>query len=218
MHNTFIKAKVDDLVKWQNLMEQCKKEIDRLKSDFNKLGESEFKNKKIKQIEFLGSNNSKVIITNSEKVTISSYTILEQIFGDMIKDFAKPDFDYKYTEPFKAVLKAIVNGTYDNQKVDDVIGELTEDAATKTVLKKKLKGNWKKDVEILKTVAGLTQKDAEEYAFFISEAFNYERIVSFLKAAGHEEGSESFRQSLETIKLVVKVDEIPKVEIDSEAS
>jgi len=216
MNQTIIRAKVDDLVKWQNLMEQCKREIDRLKGDFHTLGANEMKDKKVSQVTYYGSNNSKVIVTNSESVAVISHELLKNIIGKIIDDFTKEDTKYKYSEPFKRILKSIKNGTYVEQNMDDVIKQITEDESKRVSLRKKLKGNFEKDVEALKTIAGLNQQDAEHYAYFCNEAANYLKIVQVLEASGYKKGSPDFYDAIVKIKNLVEVDEGIKIGVDSE--
>ncbi len=216
MSNAIIRAKVDDMVKWQNLMDQCRKEIDRLKGDFHTLGANEMKDKKSNQVTYYGSNNSKVIVTNSESVNVISHELLKRILGTIINDFTKEDTKYKYSEPFKKILKSIKNGTYVEQSMDDIIKQVTADEAKRVSLRKKLKGNFEKDIETLKTIAGLNQQDAEHYAYFCNEAANYLKIVQILEAAEHKKGSMDFYDAIVKIKNLVEVDDGIKISIESE--
>lgn len=211
-----IAQKVDELSKWAALAEEAKKEIEKLKGEFQKLGVEELQDKKVKQVEFWGSNNAKVVVTCSESLKVVSHTFLLQTLGDVLKDFAKEEITYKYSEPFKRILTALFQGTYIDQPVDSVIAQITEDDKVRKTLKKKLKGNWEKDVQTLQNVAGITQKDAEHFAFFIQEAVNYEKIVQLLKTAGHEPDTPSFDIAIQAVKNSVIVEEGIKVGVEAE--
>lgn len=216
--NDVIKAKVDEYAKWDRLATECKTEIEKLKGFFQKLGTEELQDKKNKQTEYWGTNNAKVIVTCSESVKVVSHTFLLQTLGDILKDFAKEEPTYKYSDPFKRILTAIFQGTFVEQPLDEVIAQVTSDEKTRKVLKKKLKGNWEKDVATLKHLAGLSQKDAEHYAYFIQEAANYAKIVQLLEAAGHKKGTPSFDIALQAIKNAVIVEEGIKVGVQTEVS
>lgn len=211
-----IAQKVDELSKWANLAEEAKKEIEKLKGEFQKLGIEELNDKKIKQVEFWGSNNAKVVVTCSESLKVVSHTFLLQTLGCILKDFTKEETTYKYSEPFKRILAAVFQGTYIEQPMDEVIAQVTTDDKTRKALKKKLKGNWEKDVETLKILAGLSQKDAEHFAYFAQEAANYEKIVQLLEAAGHQKDTPTFEVALQAIKNAVVVEEGIKVGVASE--
>lgn len=215
MDEALIKAKVDEYVKWDRLAAECKTEIEKLKGQFQKLGIEEMQDKKVKQIDFWGSSNAKVVVTCSESVKVVSHTFLLQTLGDILKDFAKEEPNYKYSEPFKRILTAIFQGTYIEQPLDGIIAQITSDEKTRKVLKKKLKGNWDKDVETIKTLAGLPQKDAEHYAYFVQEALNYAKIVQLLEAAGHKKESPTFEVALQAIRNAVIVEEGIKVGVQS---
>jgi F0F1-type ATP synthase membrane subunit b/b' len=70
------KTKVDEYVKWENLLNEAKKEIEKLKADFQKRGLELMENKKVKQVEFWGSENSKVVVTVTETLKLVSYYFL----------------------------------------------------------------------------------------------------------------------------------------------
>jgi hypothetical protein len=217
MDEALLKDKVDQYVKWINLATQARKEIEKLKADFQKQAVEAMKDKKVKQVEFWGNENGKVVVTATETLKLVSYHFLLQIIGDiLLKDFVKVEPQYKLSEPFKRILTAIFQGTYVEQSVDDVIAQITGDEKTRKTLKKKLKGNWEKDVESLEVIAGLTRKDAEHFAYFVQEAINYGKIVHLLEAAGHKRDSDAFNAALEAIRHAVVVEESIKVGMESE--
>lgn len=211
-----IKSLVDEFVKWDNLAADCKKEIEKLKAKFQALGVKELEDKKNKQVEFWGSNNAKVVVTKNETLKVASHTFLSQTLGDILKDFAKEKITYDYSEPFKRILIALFQGAYVEQPVDAIIAQITDDYKIRKTLKKKLKGNWEKDVATLELLAGLSTADAEHFAYFIQEAVNYEKIVQLLEAAGHQRGTQQFEVALQALKNAVVVEEGIKVGIEAE--
>lgn len=218
MNEAIVKSKVDEYTKWDNFLTEAKKEIEKLKADFQKLGLEELKDKKVKQVEFWGSKNSKVVVTVAESPKLVSYNYLLSIIGEtLLNDFVKVEPQYKLSDPFKRLLTAICQGTYVEQPVDEVIAQITDDEKTRKVLRKKLKGNWEKDIENLKAIAGLNQQDAEYYAWFIYESKNYEKIVHLLAAAGHEPEGDSFEVTMEKLRHAVVVDESVKVGLEKES-
>lgn len=216
MIETEIRTKVDEIVKWSNLAIECKRELEKLKGEFQKYGIEEMSDKKLKQVEFWGSNNAKVVVTTSESLKVISHTFLQMTLDHVLKDFAKENVTYEYSAPFKRILTAICQGTYLEQSLDDAILTVTADEQTRKALRKKLKGNWEKDVETLKSLAGLSKADAEHYAYFIQEIMNYEKIVHLLEAAGHKQGTQDFDIALQAIRHATVVEEGIKVGIEAE--
>lgn len=214
MTNVDIRGMVDEIAKWSKLAADCKKELERLKGEFQKLGTDALSDKKLKQVEFWGTGNAKVVVTQSETVKVISHTFLSQTLDYMLKDFAKEKVTYDYSEPFKQILAAICQGNYTEQSLDEAIVQITDDEKTRKALRKKLKGNWKKDVQTLINLAGLSKEDAEHYAYFTQEIMNYEKIVHLLEAAGHPKGSQDFDIALKAIQHAAIVEEGVKVGIE----
>lgn len=217
MNDTDLKVKVDELVKWADLYAEAKKEIDKLNAVFQKQAAELLKDKKVKQVEFWGNKNGKVVVTTTETLKLVSYNFLLKVIGEvLIKDFVKEEPKYKLSDPFKRLLTSLVQGNYIEQHLDDVIVQISSDEKARKTLKKKLKGNWEKDIETLKTVADLDQNGAEHFAFFVQEAINYDKIVHLLEAAGYELGSEEFKAAIEKIRHAVVVEEGIKVGLEFE--
>lgn len=217
MDEALIKAKVDEYVEWDNLLSAAKKEIEKLKVDFQKLALEAMSDKKVKQVEFWGNDNGKVVVTTTETLKLVSYHFLLKTIGEvLLKDFAKEETQYKLSEPFKRLLTAIFQGSYIEQPLDAVLDQIGVDELTRKTLKKKLKGNWEKDVKSLKTIAGLDEKAAEHFAYFVQEAVNYGKIVHLLEAAGYQRDNEAFTAALESIRHAVVVEENIKIGLECE--
>lgn len=217
MDDAVIKAKVDEYVKWDAFLRAAKKEIENLKADFQKQGLKAMEDKKVKQVEFWGSDNGKVVVTTAETPKLVSYNFLKQVIGEaVLKDFIKEEPSYKMTEHFKRIATAISQGAYVEQSLDDVISQISSDESIRKALKKKLKGKWDRDVKNLQAIAGLPAGEAEHFAYFVQEAVNYDRIVQLMGAAGHEEGSAAFDAALKTVKHAVVVEESIKVGVEYE--
>ncbi|NSW90243.1 MAG: hypothetical protein HPY74_06110 [Firmicutes bacterium] len=209
-----IKNKVDELAKWSKLYSDCKAEIEKLKGELGQVGLDEMRNKKIKQVEFWGNDKAKAVVTQSEMLNVQFPEILKHTLGDIIKDHMSEEIRYKYSKPFERILISVFQEAYVRQTLDSVIKEITDDAKIRAALGKKLKGNWKKDVETLKNIAGLSQTNAEYYAYFVQDAINYEKIVQLLKAAGYNPDTQSFEEALQAIGRAIVVEEGIKVGIE----
>lgn len=208
---------VDKLVEWDKLIKDGKKEMDAIKAKLQQIALGDIQNKKVKQTELWGSNNSKVVVTVTDTVELVSYTFLKRILGDIVKDFVKTEDKYKMTEPFKRIMAAAFNGEYVEESVSDIVNGMDIEDIEKKALKRKLRNNFKKNVEYLKTIAKMDDQTAEHYAYFIQEASAYQQIAKLLEAAGHKKGTEEFKQAFEALKDSVIVDESLKIGLEYEA-
>lgn len=217
MDEAVMRVKVDEFARWVSLAEEAKKEIEKLKGEFQKQALKAMENKKVKRVEFWGSAGAKVEVTTSETLKLVSYNFLLQVIGEvLLRDFVKVEPSYKLSEPFKRLLTAIFQGDYVEQSADDVIAQISDDEKIRKALRKKLKGNWEKDVASLKAIAGLNSEEAEHFAYFIQEAKNYDRIVHLLEAAGYKRDTGDFAAAMEAIRHAVVVEEGIKVGLEYE--
>ena len=73
-----IKANADRLVELTNQQSVIKAEIDEIKAWFEKIATDDLKDTKKKTIDYWGSNNSKVVVGNSETVKPVSMTMVKK--------------------------------------------------------------------------------------------------------------------------------------------
>lgn len=93
---------------------------------------------------------------------------------------------YKPKPPFEAVLKAIFLQDYDfTLKIEDVYDSLGADTKQRSVLNKKLKGQYDKDCELLEAIFGKGNYEAELYCIY--KIKNAERIRIFFPEATETE-------------------------------
>lgn len=210
-----IEKKVDELVKWDNLLKECKEVIEKLKNEFETLATEKIKDTKLKQISFTGTNGSKVTVTSAENVSVTYNSFIKKVLGVAFDDVATEKNDYTYTAAFKEVLKSLYNANYLNDTVDHVLRQAVKDEKSIETLKKKLRGKWDKDIQNLKSIGKLTQDEAEHYEYFIIDVLNYEKIKAILEAAGHKEGTVGFEVAVQTLINAVEIKDVLKVSIES---
>ena len=212
---TTLKVKVDEFVKLQATMENCKKELDTLKADFQAEGILQLETTKKKQVEIWGSNNAKIVVTRTESLKVPSFVFLKNILGEVVHEFAKEDIKMKYSAPFERILINLIQGDYVETSPEEIINQITKDEAQKKLLKKKLKGKFDKDIEHIMTICKMDKNDAEHYAYFLEEAFNNSRIQQLLSSTGTT--PEGYETLVEKIKAAAIVDEGIKVGLELEA-
>lgn len=208
-----IKAKADRLVKLTNQQSVIKAEIDEIKAWFEKLATDDLKDTKKKTIDYWGSNNSKVVVGNSETVKPVSMTMVKKLLGDVFKDFVKEDTTYKMTEPCKRLFSMMFLGNYTEGSLDETIKAITDDEKIQRALKKKLKGKYEKDTETLMKMVGLSEQEASDWAYITAEIINWEWMLRVLKSA---EWKGTPQEAVQIIKAAIIVDEGIKVTVEAE--
>lgn len=208
-----IKEKADRLVELTSQMSVIKAEIDVIKAWFEKLATDDLKDTKKKTIDYWGSNNSKVVVGNSETVKPISMTMVKKLLGDVFKDFVKEDTTYKMTEPCKRLFTMMFLGNYTEGSLDETIKAITADEKIQRTLKKKLKGKYEKDTETLMKLVGLSEQEASDWAYLTAEIINWEWMLQILKSA---EWKGTPQEAVEIIQAAIIVDEGIKVTVEAE--
>lgn len=208
-----IKAKADRLVELTSQQGEIKAEIDEIKAWFEKLATDDLKDTKKKTIDYWGSNNSKVVVGNSETVKPISMTMVKKLLGDVFGDFVKEDTTYKMTEPCKRLFTMMFLGDYTEGSLDKTIQAITADEKIQRALKKKLKGKYEKDTETLIKMAGLPEQEASDWAYITAEIINWEWMLQILKSA---DWKGTPQEAVEIIKAAIIVDEGIRVTVEAE--
>lgn len=208
-----IKAKADRLVELTSQQSVIKAEIDEIKAWFEKLATDDLRDTKKKTIDYWGSNNSKVVVGNSETVKPVSMTMVKKLLGDVFGDFVKEDTTYKMTDPCKRLFTMMFMGNYTEGSLDETIKAITTDEKIQRTLKKKLKGKYEKDTETLMKLVGLSEQEASDWAYLASEVINWEWMLQILKAA---EWGGTPQEAVEVIRAAIFVDEGIKVTVEAE--
>lgn len=210
---TEVKAKADRLVELTSQQSEIKAEIDEIKAWFEKLATDDLKDTKKKTIDYWGSNNSKVVVGNSETVKPVSMTMVKKLLGDVFGDFVKEDTTYKMTEPCKRLFAVMSLGNYTEGSLDETIRAITADEKIQRTLKKKLKGKYEKDTETLMKLVGLSEQEASDWAYITAEIINWEWMVQVLEAA---EWKGTPQEAVKIIRSAIFVDEGIKVTVEAE--
>lgn len=208
-----MKAKVDRLAELTRQMAAIKEEAETIKAWFEKQATDDLKDTKSKTMEYWGNGNSKVVVGNSETVKPISMTMVKKLLGDIFPDFVKEDISYTMTAPAKRLFSMMYLGNYTEGSLDDTIRAITQDEKIQRTLKKKLKGKYEKDTQVLMKAAGLTEQEASDWAYLTSEIINWEWMLQVLRSA---EWSGTPEEAVEVIRAAIIVDEGIKVTIESE--
>jgi hypothetical protein len=208
-----VKKKVDRLAELDRQMAAVKGEMETIKAWFEKQATDDLRDTKNKTVEYWGSENSKVVVGNSETVKPISMTMVKKLLGDVFKDFVKEDVSYSMSAPAKRLFSMMYMGNFTEGSLDATISAITKDEKIQRTLKKKLKGKYEKDTETLMKLVGLSEQEASDWAYLASEVINWEWMLQILKAA---EWGGTPQEAVEVIRAAIFVDEGIKVTVESE--
>ena len=201
--------------RYQELVRQekeIKNEIAQLKGYFETTASEELKNTKFKTISYWGDNNAKVTISMNETIKIVSNETLKKTFGNLYPDLITEKQSYDLSSQAKKLLTPIFQGDYIETNLDEVLNAISSDLSVHDVLKKKLKGDYKKDKDLIQKVAGIDEIRASELAYFAKEVIAYNKFKSILEACENT----NIKEAIDNIKIAVIVEEGIKVTFEEE--
>lgn len=188
-------------------------ELDLLKAELQRRAEKNLEERNIKFTEFFGNINSYVNVGYAQKMDILNMGRVKELLGrELVEDKislkpAEPKYDYD--KKFRQALIAVVTGDYDNEfTVEDIVDGAgwSMDAQQRSLILKKLKGEYAKDRDMIKNTLGLEELDADEELYYIYKIKNWELIRAFFPL-------ENFDEVAEDLRKYVIVDETPKIEL-----
>jgi len=139
--------------------------------------------------------------------------MIKKVLGRVAPDFLKEETTTRLTEPCKRLLGMVFQGDYTEGDLEKTIQAITADEKIQKTLKKKLKGRFEKDKEILKKNAGLSEEEASDWAYLAAEVINWGFLAQVLEAGGWEGTTE---EAIRIIRSSVIVDEGLKVGLEAE--
>lgn len=193
--------------------EAITRRIDEIKAEFEQMAADELRDTKTKTATYWGHHNSRVTVTETGTVKLVSAYMLAGLLGPLAGDFITTKTTHNMTEPCKRLLGMVCQGNYTEGSLEQLIGNITQDDAVATALRKKLKGRYEKDKATIMQLAGLSEEDASTWAYLAAEVINYEWLAQVLRAAGW---SGSIDDAVKIIRAAAIVDESVKVSISSE--
>lgn len=208
-----VRKYVDEYAQLSLEAERIKERMDWLKGFFETLATNDLKDTKLLTATYWGSQNSRVTVTNSATVKPVSLTMVKKLLGEISGDFIKTETTDKPTDPCKKFLAMVAQGNYTEGSLEETIHGITSDPKIQNTLRKKLKGRYEKDKAMLMKLAGLTEREASDWAYLAAEVINWEWLAQVLKAA---DWKGSTQEAVDIIKAAVIVEEGMKVGIEAE--
>jgi len=206
-----IRKLVDRAADLDRAIQGMKVKQDEIASKLQQEALAKMKEKKVKTVQYFGSNGNYVLVTKASKVTLLNYNRVKKVFGSNIGTMISKNEKYTLKKEFKTIAEGIFQGDIEPKTVKEVLGEIGLDEKQIDLVTKKLNLDYLKDKQVLKGV-GLTEEDMETYIFFIHEAMVYQKIKEALSSY---EG-EAYAAAVTDIKNSVIVEETPKITIKYE--
>lgn len=203
---------VDEYAVLTRQVARLKGRAEELKAYFERLAVADLKDTKLKTMEYMGSEGGRVTVSVTEAPKLGSGKMLRDLLGDVADDYIKTETVSKPTEDCKRLIVMACQGSYIEGSLDQTIRAITDDEQVASVLRKRLKGQYKRDMATLMTVAGLDAQQACEEAYLTAEIINYEWMTQRLRSA---KWTGSVQQAVDIIKAAARVEEGIKVSMEA---
>lgn len=203
---------VDEYAVLTRQMARLRERAEELKAYFERLAAADLKDTKLKTVEYIGSEGARVTVSVTETPKLDSNHMLRGLLGDVAEDYIKADTVYKPTDACRRLMTMACQGSYTQGSLDKTIQAITTDEHIASVLRKRLKGQYKRDMATLMTVAGLDARQASDWAYLTAEVINYEWLTQVLTAAGWTGG---VQQAVDIIRAAAHVEEGIKVSVET---
>ena len=191
-----IEELIDFAIAKKKIADLAGAELDVIKKEMQERAVSFQDNRHIKFTEWHGSDKSIASITTASTMEINNFTKLKNLLGkEFVGEKVKEKRPVKYVveDNFKRALIALKTGDYESKtSIDDVIdtaGWCEGNPDKKALLKKSLKGEYKKDKKSVLTSLNLSDKecDIDTELFLIYQIKNFELIKAFFDVSKLEE-------------------------------
>lgn len=207
------KELIDKIVEKDKEMKELKKQSDAIKAEMQSRGLQILEDRNIKTTEWYGTDANNLTVAKAQDMEILNYPALEKIFGkELLEDKVKRTVEVKLEveKKFKqALIDLFTNDYIADKSLEDFLKEEFKELDTKQLklLLKKLKGDYKKDKELLNTLIQREDLDAELY--YINRIKAFENIKAYVNDENLKEVTEAVRRYMivnDTIKITVKYD------------
>lgn len=199
-----IEELIDFAIAKKKIADLAGAELDVIKKEMQERAISFQDDRHVKFTEWHGSDKSLASITTASTMEIKNFTKLKGLLGkEFVGEKVKEKRPVKYVveDNFKRALIALKMGDYESKtSIDDVIdsaGWCEGNADKRALLKKSLKGDYKKDKKSVLASLNLSDKecDIDTELFLIYQIKNFELIKAFFDVTKLEE----IRESLEGV-------------------
>lgn len=174
---------VDRAIELEKEIAVKKAELDRLKAKIQSDALAVLENTGSKYLEVYGTKGS-CFVTYKEKLEVDNLDTLFDIFGSMLADKVKREESVKITldSKFKGALIALYKGEFEKTDLSKILKDMGLVGDAVKLALKKLKGDYAKDIALLKSLGIDTADGRQEEIDAIKQAKNFEIISKFVDA------------------------------------
>lgn len=204
---------VDQLIANKAETDRLKNEKEMLEAELLKSFEVDTENTKLKTVKYPGSFGE-ASVTMADSVKLTMPTILREVLKKGYSDLIKEEVKYTLTEPAKRMLAAVYNRElFRDMTFAAAIDKLPCDDKAKQSLLKKLKGaKFETDVKNLVNIGGLSEEDAQDYAYMLREIKDWE-LFSKLMALNGVTSEAAIESVMTDIDGAVVSERTPKITV-----
>ena len=204
---------IDQLTTIKSKITELTAEKEKLEAEIIFASSKDLENTKYKTVTYASEQGNKVTATIAETLKLTYPTLLKKIFGAAYSDAVKEETKYTLTTPAKRMLTKVWTGSYIKQSLD-AIAKLPVDDTIRKKLAKKLKGaNFETDKKNLINIGNLSEQEANEYAYLISEAAVWQSYSTLLELNGITSDSD-IAEITKLIDTAMIVDESTKISVE----
>ncbi len=182
---TDLRKQIDELAAIKADMGKLKERKDKLEAEIIKQCSADLENTKYKSIRYEGDVFDLTAVT-AESLKVIYNSFLPTIFGKAYKDAVTEKTEYNLSAPAKRMLIGLYKGNFVKATVKEVIDQMAgvTDEERKQLFKKCKGVNYDKDVENIRKFTELSEDDAKEYAYLITEAAVWQDFCNLLTLNG----------------------------------
>lgn len=182
---TDLRKQIDELAAIKADMGKLKERKDKLEAEIIKQCTADLENTKYKSIRYEGDVFDLTAVT-AESLKVIYNSFLPTIFGKAYKDAVTEKTEYSLSAPAKRMLIGLYKGNFIRATVKEVIDQMAgvTDEERNQLLKKCKGINYDKDVENIRKFTELSEDDAKEYAYLITEAAVWQDFCNLLTLNG----------------------------------
>lgn len=207
-------GKVDKLCLLHKQIAKLKAEALELEGFFAVKAKSDLVNVKGKTVKYTGSEKNEICATTATNVNINNLGILKKLLGkEGFERFIKKEIKYSIkSTPVGRVFAGIARDEFVSEKPAEVIKEFCRQREIAEALINKCKGDihFEKDKQLLMELGGLSEENAEYFAYFFAEAVCG---TEFKKIIGTGEYSNDFNKAVEELKKAVCTSLTEKIKV-----
>lgn len=210
--NPEIKSKVDELCSLQIQIATLKKKAEELSGYFTVKAKGDLECKKTKSISYAGTGGNLITATTATSLELIHTGILKKLLGkDKYNELVKKETTYSIKgAKHKRTLGGIACGEYIQTTPKEIIGEFCKETGTSQALLNKCKGGskYESDKKALMEIGGLSEENAEYFAYFISEAFTTKEFKELIADGEYGNNFDKAVNELKKSVIAVKTEKI----------